>query len=78
VRPADVLYYLYHSTSPAILAFQRLYLFILMSGYATEERRLTFRGSPGGRLVLPLAFYIRCNPCISEPVSFYFNERLRA
>ncbi len=54
---ADVLYYLYHSTSPAILAFQRLYLFILMSGYATEESHQTFRGSPGGRLVLPLSFY---------------------
>ena len=60
-----------------MLAFQRLYLFILMSGYATEESRLTFRGSPGGRLVLPLSFYIPCNPSISEAVSFYFNERLR-
>ena len=27
-----------------MLAFQRLYLFILMSGYATSESRQTFRG----------------------------------
>ena len=40
-----------------MLAFQWLYLFILMSGYATEESHQTFRGSPGGRLVLPLSFY---------------------
>lgn len=40
-----------------MLAFQRLYLFILVSGYATEESRQTFRGSPGGCLVLPSSFY---------------------
>lgn len=40
-----------------MLAFQRLYLFILMSGYATEESHLTFRDSPGGHLELPLSFY---------------------
>ena len=60
-----------------MLAFQWIYLFFLVSGYATEESHQTFRGSPGGRLVLPLSFYIPCNPCISEAVSFYFNERLR-
>lgn len=60
-----------------MLAFQRLYLFILMSGYATEESHQTFRGSPGGRLVLPLSFYSHWNACISETVSFYFSERLR-
>lgn len=40
-----------------MLAFQRLYLFILMSGYATEESCQTFRGSPGGWLVLLISFY---------------------
>ena len=60
-----------------MLAFQWLYLFILMSGYATEESCQTFRGSPGGRLVLPLSFYSHWDACISEAVSFYFNEWLR-
>ena len=60
-----------------MLAFHRLYLFILMSGYATEESRLTFRGSPGGRLVLPLSFYSHWNARISVAISFFLSERLR-
>lgn len=60
-----------------MLAFQWLYLFFLVSGYATEESHQTFRGSPGGRLELPLSFYNLWDACISEAVSFYFNERLR-
>ena len=60
-----------------MLAFQWLYLFFLVSGYATEESHLTFRGSPGGWLVLPLSFYIPWDACISEDVSFFLSERLR-
>ena len=40
-----------------MLAFQRLYLFSLVSGYATEESRRLFEVSPGGCLVLPTPFY---------------------
>ncbi len=40
-----------------MLAFQWLYLFFLVSGYATEESRQTFRGPPGGCLKLPSSFY---------------------
>ena len=60
-----------------MLAFQWLYLFFLMSGYATEESHQTFRGSPGGRLVLPLSFYHHWNARISVAISLFLNERLR-
>ena len=40
-----------------MLAFQRLYLFSLVSGYATEESRRLSEVSPGGCLELPSSFY---------------------
>ena len=60
-----------------MLAFQWLYLFFLVSGYATEESRQTFRGPPGGRLELPSSFYSLWNTSISVAISFFLSERLR-
>lgn len=60
-----------------MLAFQRLCFFILVSGYATEESRQTFRGLARRILELPSSFYSLWNTSISVAVSFYFNERLR-